>query len=532
MGTIGKPPSVSTIAEPRTTSAISRKTTGYWVLAVTILGASMAYIDGTAVNVALPALQEQLDATIVDMQWVIEAYSLFLASLILVGGVLGDRYGRRLIYGVGITLFAVSSFLCGVSENVAELIYFRAAQGIGGALMIPGSLAIITVFFDESERGKAIGTWGAFSAITTALGPVLGGWLVEEVSWRWIFFINIPIAVIALIMLFWRVPESKGELAKCKIDYWGAILATVGLGGIVYGFIESAALGFADPLVLGSIGMGLISLIAFVVVEYRTEAPMMPLRLFRSRTFTGANIVTLLMYAPLAGVIFFLPFAMIQIFDYSVTWAGASFMPIIILLFIFSRWAGGLVDKYGAKLPLMFGNILQAAGYLLFAILGGAGNYFYTFFPGMFVLGLGLALSVAPLTTAVMNAVDTAFSGTASGINNTVSRVSGLIAIAILGIIMLFLFSTSLDNGMMIHDIPKEIQDAFKMEYIKLADAEIPLGISPVIEEKLRDLVKLSYMSSFNILMYIASALCLLSALISWLMVRDEKRYKKEASSI
>lgn len=528
MGTIGKPPSIPPVVESDSIKSKSKKVTGYWVLTATILGASMAYIDGTAVNVALPVLQEQLDATISDMQWVIEAYTLFLASLILVGGALGDRYGRRLIYGLGIALFAISSVLCGLSENVTELIYFRALQGVGGAMMIPGSLAIITVFFDESERGKAIGTWGAFSAITTALGPVLGGWLIEEVSWRWIFFINVPIAVVVLGVLFLRVPESKGELAKCKIDYWGAILATVGLGGFVYGFIESAALGFTDPVVLGSILLGVSALIAFVIVENKVEAPMMPLKLFRSRTFSGANLVTLLMYAPLGGALFFLPFAMIQIFDYSAIGAGASFMPIIILLFLFSRWSGGLVDKYGAKLPLVFGNIIQAIGYILFALLGGGGNYFYTFFPGMFVLGLGLALSVAPLTTAVMNAVDTAFSGTASGINNAVSRVSGLIAIAILGIVMLFLFSSTMDTGMHLNNIPEEIQTAFKAEFINLADAEMPVGISPEIEKTLKELIEISYLSSFTILMYIAAALSFISALIAGLMVRDEKWLKNK----
>ena len=219
---------------------------------------------------------------------------------------------------------------------------------------------------------------------------------------------------------------------------------------------------------------------------------------------------------------------MIQVFDYTVTGAGASFMPVIILLFVFSRWSGGLVDTYGAKLPLVFSNIIQAVGYALFALLGGEGNYFYTFFPGMFVLGLGLALGVAPLTTAVMNAVDIAFSGTGSGINHTMARVSGLVAIAILGIIMLFLFSSGMDNGMRLHDIPQEVQEAFKVEYIKLADADMPLGISPEIEQKLVNLVKLSYVKSFNILMYIAAGLCLLSALIAWVMVSDEKRYQKD----
>ena len=523
MGTIGKPPSIPPLVETDSIKAVSKKVTGHWVLAATILGASMAYIDGTAVNVALPALQEQLGATIVDMQWVIEAYALFLASLILVGGALGDRYGRRLIYGIGISLFAISSILCGLSENVTELIYFRALQGIGGAMMIPGSLAIITVFFDEFERGKAIGTWSAFSAITTAIGPVLGGWLIEEISWRWIFFINIPIAIIVLVILILRVPESKGELAKCKIDYLGGVLATIGLGGLVYGFIESAALGFADPLVFGSLLLGTVSLVAFIVVENRVEAPMMPLKLFRSTTFSGTNLVTFLMYAPLGGALFFLPFAMIQVFDYTATQAGASFMPIIILLFLFSRWSGGLVDKYGAKIPLVFGTLIQAAGYVLFAQLGGGGSYFLTFFPGMFVLGLGLALSVAPLTTAVMGAVPKSFSGTASGINNAVSRVSGLVAIAILGIIMLYLFSSGLDAGMHIQGIPQEVQEAFKGEYINLANAEMPIGIAPEIEKRLNSLVELSYVSSFNILMYIAAALCALSAIVAWVTIRDKE---------
>ncbi len=522
MGTIGKPPSVPPLIEHDSIKSSSKRIVGYWVLAATILGSSMAYIDGTAVNVALPSLQKQLGATLVDVEWVIEAYSLFLASLILVGGALGDRFGRRLIYGIGITLFAGASVLCGLSGNVTELIYFRVLQGIGGALMIPGSLAIITVFFDESERGRAIGTWSAFSAITTAIGPVLGGWLIEEVSWRWIFFLNIPIAIVVLAILILRVPESKGELAKCKIDYWGGALATIGLGGLVYGFIESAALGFADPLVLGSLLLGVVSLAAFIIVENRVEAPMMPLKLFHSITFSGANLVSFLMYAPLGAVLFFLPFTLIQVFDYTATQAGASFLPIIILIFAFSRWSGGLVDKYGARLPLVFGSLIQGAGYILFALLSGGGSFFYTFFPGMFLLGLGLALSVAPQTTAVMNSVDIAYSGTASGINSAVSRASGLVAIAVLGIVMLYAFSSGLDSGMDIHSVPQEVQEAFKGEYINLANAEIPAGISTEVEEKLKNLIEVSYVGGFNIIMYIAAVLCALSALVAWVMIRDK----------
>ena len=364
------------------TGRSSKKTTGRWVLTATILGGSMAYIDGTAINVALPALQEHLGASLVDVQWVIEAYSLFLASLILVGGALGDRFGRRLIYAIGIALFACSSILCGLSADVGQLIVFRALQGIGGALLIPGSLAIITVFFDESERGKAIGTWSAFAAITTALGPVLGGWLIENVSWRWIFFINVPIAVIVLVLLFIRVPESKGETANLKIDYWGAALATFGLGGLVYGFIESSNLGFGSPMVYGSIILGSVALIAFIIVEGIVDAPMMPLRIYRSLKFSGANVVTLFMYFALGGGFFFMPFALIQVFGYSAAEAGAAFLPIIAALFVLSRWTGTLTDRYGARLLLLIGPTVAGLGYILTAVYGREGNYFFTFFPG------------------------------------------------------------------------------------------------------------------------------------------------------
>jgi EmrB/QacA subfamily drug resistance transporter len=521
MGNAAKPPmaDAGVKAPAAEGETASKKVMGRWVLAATILGASMAYIDGTAINVALPAFQEQLGATIVDVQWVIEIYSLFLASLILVGGALGDRYGRRLIYGIGIALFASSSIMCGLSQNVDQLIMFRAVQGLGGALLIPGSLAIITVFFDESERGKAIGTWSAFSAITTAVGPVLGGWLIENVSWRWIFFINIPIAVVVLSILFLRVPESKGETTDCKIDYWGGVLVTAGLGGLVYGSVESSNLGFGNPMVYIPLVLGAAALAAFVIVEGRVEAPMVPLRLFSSRTFSGANLVTLLMYAALGGAFFFLPFALIQIYGYTATETGASFLPIILLLFVTSRWAGGLVDMYGAKLPLIIGPSVSAAGYILIILLGGEGNYFLTFFPGMVVFGFGLGLSVAPLTTAVMNAVHVSLSGTASGINNSVSRVASLLAIAVLGIVILHAFNFHLDAAMDDNGIPQEVRETFEDERIKLAGAEIPVIVGGEMKLALEQMVRESYVKGFHLVLSIAAALSLLSALTAWLTI-------------
>ena len=499
--------------------SMSKKVTGRWVLAATILGASMAYIDGTAINVALPALQEHLGASLVDVQWVIEAYSLFLASLILVGGALGDKYGRKLIYGIGIALFACSSILCGIAEDVGQLIMFRAIQGVGGALLIPGSLAIITVFFDESERGKAIGTWSAFSAITTALGPVLGGWLIENVSWRWIFFINIPIAVIVLFILFFRVPESRGETANCKIDYLGAVLATLGLGGLVYGFIESSILGFGNPLVYGSIVLGAASLFAFVVVEGIVDVPMMPLKIYKSKTFSGANIVTLLMYFALGGGFFFMPFALIQVFDYTAAEAGAAFLPIIAALFFLSRWSGTLTDSYGAKIPLIVGAVIAAIGYILTAVYGKEGNYFLTFFPGISVVGIGLGLSVAPLTTAVMNAVGVSLSGTASGVNNAVSRVASLLAIAVLGIVILHAFNSHLDASMDAYSVPDEVRSAIDSERINMAAAQVPAVVGPEMKLALESMVRDSYIKGFHLVLYIAAALSALSALLAWLTI-------------
>ncbi|MEQ9619827.1 MAG: MFS transporter [Deltaproteobacteria bacterium] len=532
MGILGRPPSLGVSAEAAkdAPAVLSKKATGRWVLAATILGASMAYIDGTAVNVALPALQDRLGATITEVQWVIEAYTLFLVALILTGGVLGDRFGRRLVYGIGAALFMISSVLCGLAVNVDQLIAFRALQGIGGAMLIPGSLAIITAYFGPSERGKAIGTWSAFSAITTAVGPVLGGWLIENASWRWIFLINLPIALAVIVILFLRVPESRGDTAKCKFDYWGTALATAGLGGLIFGLIESSNLGLGHPLVTASILLGASALIAFVIVEGASESPMVPLSLFRSGTFSAANAVTLFMYGALGGTFFFLPFALIQVYGYTATGAGAAFLPIIVILFVFSRWAGGLVDRYGARMPLAAGTFIGGAGYLLIALLQGDGSYFTTFLPGVAVLGAGLALSVAPLTTAVMNAVRVSFSGTASGINNAVSRVAGLVAIAVLGVVILHAFNGHLDHGMDSLGVHQEVKELLDGERIKLAGAEIPAEVGLEMKAALEGLVRESYVKGFSLILYTSAALSFLCTFIALAAMRRREEAEHPSS--
>src|SRR5579863_5283934 len=364
-----------------------------WVLAATILGSSMAFIDSTVVNVALPAMQTSFKANVVDVQWIVESYGLFLGALILVGGSLGDLFGRRLIFVVGVGIFSAASSACGAAFSVDQLLIARSIQGLGGALLVPGSLAIISSSFDDKDRGQAIGTWSGFTAITTAVGPVLGGWLVQHASWRWAFFINLPIAATVILISFWRIPESRSATSG-RIDWIGAVLATLGLGGMVYGFLESVSLGWTNPMVLGSLVVGCGSVVAFVAVEARILFPMVPLRLFQSHRFSGANLLTLLLYAAI-GIFFFLfPLNLIQVQQYSPTAAGAAMLPFILLMFLLSRWAGGLVARYGSRGPLMVGPLVAAIGFALFSVPSVGDSYWKAFFPAIIVLGFGMAVTV------------------------------------------------------------------------------------------------------------------------------------------
>ena len=378
-----------------------------WVLVATILASGMAFIDSTVVNIALPALQASLHASVVGVQWVVESYGLFLGALILVGGSLGDLFGRRLIFLVGVGIFAASSIACGLAPNIQQLVIARSIQGVGAAFLIPGSLSIISASFSEKTRGRAIGTWSGFTAITTALGPVLGGWLIEHASWRWVFFINIPIAAAVITISLWRVPESRNAAAG-HVDWLGALVATVGLGGLVYGMIESVSLGWRDPLVFGSLIVGVACLTGFALIESKTSSPMVPLTLFHSRNFSGANLLTLFLYAAI-GIFFFLfPLNLIQVQGYSPTAAGIAILPLIILMFLLSRWAGGLVARYGSRTPLIVGPIIAAIGFALFSVPAVGDSYWESFFPAIMVLGFGMAVTVAPLTTVVRGATVTA----------------------------------------------------------------------------------------------------------------------------
>jgi len=510
----------------KSSAAPHKKASEPWILAATILGSSMAFIDGTVVNVALPALQKNLNATVVDVQWVVEAYALFLAALLLAGGSLGDHFGRRRVYSIGVGLFALASLWCGLAANINQLIVARAAQGVGGALLVPGSLAIISASFSEDKRGRAIGTWSGFTAITAAIGPVLGGWLIENVSWRAVFFINAPIALVVLLLVFMHVPESRDEDSK-GLDWPGATLATIALGGIVYGLIESSRLGFGNPAIFVALIVGVLTAIAFVLVEAhqgRVGNPMLPLKLFKSTNFTGANLLTLFLYTALSGALFFLPLNLIQVQNYSATTAGAALLPFIVIMFLLSRWSGGLIKRYGAKLPLVLGPIIAAGGFALFTLPGaGAASYWTTFFPAVVVLGLGMAVSVAPLTTTVMNAVPQNRAGVASGINNAVSRTAGLLAIAVLGIVMLHTFNSELDRSLQPLGVTSEVKHALDQQRTRLAAAEVPATVESALRVMLKQAINESFVAGFRRVAMVSAGLALLSALSAWWLIDGKK---------
>jgi EmrB/QacA subfamily drug resistance transporter len=522
MATFVQPPCDEAVIRSRVANAPCAKTSGRWILAATILGSSMAFIDGTVVNVALPALQASLNATVLDVQWVVESYSLLLTALLLVGGSLGDHYGRRRIFVLGVILFAVASAWCGFAGGIRQLIFARAIQGMGGALLIPGSLAIISASFRDEDRGRAIGTWSGFTAITAAIGPVIGGALIENISWRAVFFINLPLAAIVLLISSFHLPESRDEQRRGGQDWMGAVLITIGLGSLVYGLIESSRLGFTHPAVLAALLGGVFFLVLFLWFERRAADAMLPMSIFHSRDFTGANLLTFFLYSALGGTLFFLPMNLIQIQHYSPTAAGAALLPFILILFLLSRWSGGLVHRFGAKLPLMIGPLIAAGGFALFTLPAVGADYWSKFFPAIVVLGLGMAVSVAPLTTTVMNSVPQNRVGIASGINNAISRAAGLLAIAVLGIVMLQTFNHSLDRRLSKIDISAAARQSLGDQRIKLAAVMIPEEAPQ--RANLRRAIDEAFVDGFRRVMLVGAGLAFAGGIISWLFINGRKR--------
>jgi len=506
-----------------------------WTLAAAILGSGMAFVDGTLVNVGLPAIQRDLHASASDMQWVVEAYALFLSALLLAGGALGDRYGRRRLFAIGVALFTVASVACGLSGTVGALIGARAVQGVGAALLVPGSLSLISATFPQNERGKAIGTWSAFSGITTALGPVLGGWLIERYAWNWAFWINVPLGLVLLAMCT-KVPESRSHDGVQPVDVWGASWATLGLAGAVGAFIEASQQGWDSPVVITGLVIGVAALVLFVRVELRTPYPMLPLGLFRNRDFLGANLLTLLLYGALGGGLYFFPLDLIQVQGYSATAAGAAMLPFIAIMFALSRWAGKLVDTFGAKLPLVVGPVVAAAGFALFAWPSIGGSYWTTFFPAICALGLGMVITVTPLTTTVMNSVESDHAGVASGVNNAVSRAAGLLAVALFGILMAAMFEQRLNASLQAPSdgappLSPALVQAVLEQRKQLAGIAVPPQADEAAGAVIRHATQAGFVAGFRGVMGVCALLSLMSAGVAALMIggpRPSARLQRE----
>jgi EmrB/QacA subfamily drug resistance transporter len=419
--------------EVATSSSLSPRAARFALLA-TILGSSIAFIDGTVVNVALPAIQHDLGGGLAAQQWIVDAYLLTLGSLILVGGSLGDIFGEVRMFTLGVTLFGVASVLCAAAPNSTTLIVFRAIQGIAGALLTPASLAVITSTFSGDERGAAIGTWTAWSGISTVVGPLLGGWLIGFTSWRVIFLLNVPIALVTVALVRTQLPRSVRPRKDVRVDFVGAALCVAGLGALVFGFIEQPRLGWGHPAVPGTIVGGAALLVAFVVYESRTAMPMLPLRLFRSRNFAATNVETLAVYGGLSAWGFFLTLFLQENAGYSPFQSGLATVPLTIGLFLLSRYVGRLSMRFGPRLFMAAGPLLGAVSLLALVRLPTQVNYWVDLFPPLVGFAVALALTVAPLTTTVLSDAGPGDAGIASGINNAVARVAGLVAIAVIGI--------------------------------------------------------------------------------------------------
>jgi EmrB/QacA subfamily drug resistance transporter len=405
------------------------------VVAVTVLGSAIAAIDSTVVGIALPDIGRDFSLSVSSLQWVVSAYLLALAGLLLVGGALGDRFGRRRIFIIGVVCFAVTSLVCAVAPNAAVLIGGRALQGVGAALLTPGSLAILRASFAPDDQGRAVGAWSGLGGVATAIGPFLGGFLISAVSWRFIFVINLPIAVLVVVMAARHVPETTDPEASGRVDIPGAVLVSGGLVGLTAGIIEAPSHGWGSAPVLGALVGGVCFIAAFLLLEGRTRHPLLPLSIFRSAQFSATNVVTFLVYAALGGALFLLPIELEQVSHYSPLEAGTSFLPLTAMMLAFSARSGALATRIGPRLQMTVGPLLVGAGMVLFRLVGAEGNYLTEVLPGIVVLGAGLALTVAPLTTTAMTSVGADHAGIASAVNNDVARAGSLVAVAVLPVV-------------------------------------------------------------------------------------------------
>lgn len=486
-------------------------------MAASVLASSMAFIDGTALNVALPSLQRALNANAAELFWVLNAYLLMLASLILIGGVLGDILGRKRVYMTGIVVFLIGSVACGCSVSTVMLIICRIVQGAGGALMIPGSLSLLSALIADEERGEAIGTWSAFTTMVTLGGPILGGALADAGLWRDIFFVNVPLGLVALLILWRKVPESREEGARHSLDIKGSVAVAVGLALGTWGCLRIPAVGWKNWSVLSALAGGVIFLAAFVRIEARSKDPMMPLSLFRNPVFSGVNALTFFLYAGLGAAMLFLSLNMVQIQGYSQLEAGMSFLPFTLLMITLSRHAGAWADRHGPRVLLIMGPVIAGVGMILLSLVGQVhrlSDYWFTYFPGILVFGLGMSLTVAPLTAAAMGAVGSQFSGVASGVNNAMSRMASVFANAVFGALAVVLFAGIV--GRKVDGIGLDAQDRQVViaETAKLGDAKVPEGVERGVATEVEAAYREGFIEVYQVILRIAAGLAFTGALM------------------
>jgi EmrB/QacA subfamily drug resistance transporter len=493
-------------------------------LVACILGSGMVFLDGTVVNVALPALQRDLGASLAAQQWVVEAYLLTLSSLLLVGGSLDDLFDRRMVFAAGVVGFGVTSLVCAIAPTVEVLIAARALQGIAGALLVPSTLALIVATFPQNERGAAIGSWTAWTGIATVIGPLAGGGLIDNFSWRWIFAINVVPAVLTLWLIARAVPKPAEPPRGGHVDFLGGLLCALGLGGTIFALIEQPRLGWDDPAIAITGVGGVVCLVLFVMHELRSPDPMLPLSLFRSRNFAVGNLTTLAMYAGLGGMLFLLGIFVQQVAGYSATEAGATFLPVTALMFFTSRRVGSLADRVGPRLFMGVGPIIAGLGILMLTRVGEDADYVTELLPALVVFGIGLTLTVAPLTAAVLAAVDESHSGIASGVNNAISRVAGLIAIAVLGTLVSAQFNSSLDEKLAGRPLSPPAQTALEGARERpLAVAE-PRGAPPPERALLASATRDASVDAFHFGIEFMAVLTILGGVVSAIGIRNPRQ--------